>query len=128
MDDSSNSVEKVISHRILACFTPSRTNFSLVLQQGVISEDVFGFMASIDPYGEGEVIFGGYNANMTTHGITWHDVITFEPVPGHVIDWLWALPASGLYVRSLFLRYIIPLVLLISTSNLYSLRDNSNFK
>jgi hypothetical protein len=57
-------------------------------------------MASPDPYGQGEVIFGGYNENATSNGITWHDVITFEPVPGHIIDWLWALPASGLSVIS----------------------------
>jgi len=53
-------------------------------------------MASPDPYGEGEVTFGGYNNNVTTSGITWHDVITFEPIPGRVIDWLWVLPATGL--------------------------------
>jgi hypothetical protein len=61
-------------------------------------------MAGGDPYDEGEVIFGDYNMNATVNGITWHDVITFEPIPGHIINWLWALPATGLSV----LHPIIP--------------------
>ena len=62
-------------------------------------------MASPDPNGDGEVIFGYYNENATANGITWHDVFTFEPIPGHVIDRLWALPATSLSVFILVPHY-----------------------
>lgn len=83
---------------------PLVQNVSFIYQafnEVVLLDDMFGFVASPDPYGIGEVVFGGYNTDYVANGITWHDVISFEPVPGHVVDWIYALPAQGLSVNGM---------------------------